>query len=432
MSKDEGMSKASVIASLALLIIAISIVQATLSTMSESLAYSRLQHSLNQRPEPPNLPILKAERLIAIQAINDADRVLQSSMINDSVRTEVNNLVAVAHNYLNQGNVGQALGAALKALAEAYAQLYAAKASSQGLNVVTKDLSRMYSSLVNKLTAFNKTVFRECSRRHSLSYIVSNLAYAQYFTDYAWRILKAGNYSLALLVKGNGSRTDVMIATRGYVLADRLLRLAKICLSMNDPWREPRLTAEEAAKYLISIASKTIDKTYNFVQPFTVGNRLLTIASELITSANDAVRSGRYAVASYYALMAYAYARAAGKLSNSLYESDYFNITISSGAVVAKRVESLNAYINAYRSSGAPIVGMLLLNSWSDIVSGDNNVVNCINAYCLHIGKVPLSSYDLVPAYIFYLRGEAIASVAANLSKLIAGAASETSAGNSG
>jgi len=432
MSKDEGMSKASVIASLALLIIAISIVQATLSTMSESLAYSRLQRSVNVKPEPPNLPILKAERQIALQAISDAERVLKSPLINSSVRSEVRSLIAMARSYLNQSNAGQALGAALKALAEAYAQLYAAKASSQGLKAVTNELKGMYASLINELKSFNATVFKAASEKHSLSYIVSNLAYAQYFTDYAWRILRAGNYSLALLLKGNGSKIEVMIATRGYVLADRLLRLAKTCLSMPDPWHEPRLTAKEAAKYLISIASKTIEKTYNFVQPFTVGTRLLSMASELITSANDAVHSGRYAVASYYALMAYAYARAAGKLSNSLYESDYFNITISSGAVAAKRAESLNAYINAFKNSTSPIAGMLLLNSWSDIVSGDSNVVNCINAFCLHIGKVPLSSYNLVPAYIFYLRGEAMASVAANLSKLIAGAASEASAGSKG
>ncbi len=417
MSGKEGSKKGidypSIIASLILVVIAASLFATTLATVSPRITYSRLKLAAEATPRPPPLPTASVEKSFASRIISEVKDLLSSQALNETVKDEANALISIAEERLRTGDTGGAMSNSLKALAEITASIAARDYSTLGINGTLKEYMPKYASLAEELRSLNASVIAEMGKPHSIGYIADSLAYAQYFVDYAWRILRAGNESLNTLSAGNGTVADVMIVARAYVLASKLYDLAKEYLASEDAGN-PKVTAEKAAQILLGKAEDAIRHVRDEVQPYTIGARLLDYASSLVMSASNAIARGRYAVACYYALMAEAYAIATEELSNSLYVSDYFNITISADAVLMKRADALHAY-SAALASNSTLINIILSSVWSDIASGDKDLMNCVNAFCLRKKETPLSSYDLVPSYIYYARGAALARAASTL-----------------
>jgi len=409
----DGIDYPSIIASLILVVIAASLFTTTLAAVFPRITYSRLKLAAEDTPRPPPLPTASVERSFASRVISEVKNLLSSQALNEAVKDEVSALISIAEERLRAGDTGGAISNSLKALAEVTASIAAKDYSALGINGTLREYVPKYASLAEELRSLNASVIAEMGKPHSIGYIVDSLAYAQYFVDYAWRILNAGNESLNTLSAGNGTVADVMIVARAYVLASKLCDLAREYLASKDTGGS-RITAERAAQILLGRAEDAIRRVKDEVQPYTVGERLLDYASSLVISASNAVARGRYAVACYYALMAEAYALAAGELSNSLYVSDYFNITISADAALMKRAEAVRAYTAAL-ASNSTLVNIVLSSVWSDIASGDKDLMNCVNAFCLRKKETPLSSYDLVPPYIYYARGAALAKAASTL-----------------
>ena len=403
----------SVIASLILVVIAASLFATTLTALSPRLTYSRLKLAAETTPSPPPLPTAVVEKSFASKIISEVRGLLNSQALNETVKDEASALIAIAEERLKEGDTGGAMSNSLKALAEVTAGIAASRYSKLGVNGTLEEYLPKYASLAKELRALNASVIAEMGKPHSIGYIADSLAYAQYFVDYAWRILNAGNESLNTLSTGNGTVADVMIVARAYVLASKLCDLAKEYLASEDTGN-PKVTAEKAAQILLGRAEDAIRRVKDEVQPYTIGARLLDYASSLAMSASNAIARGRYAVACYYALMAEAYAVATKELSNSLYVSDYFNITISADAVLMKRADAVRAYSTAL-ASNSTVVNVILSSVWSDIASGDKDLMNCVNAFCLRKKETPLSSYDLVPSYIYYARGAALAKAASTI-----------------
>lgn len=403
----------SIIASLILMVVAASLFATTLTTISSKITYSRLKLAAEATPRPPSLPTASVEKSFASKIISEVKGLLSSQALNETVKDEASALISIAEERLRTGDTGGAVSNSLKALAEVVASIAARDYSTLGINGTLREYVPKYASLAEELRSLNASVIAEMGKPHSIGYIADSLAYAQYFVDYAWRILSAGNESLNTLSAGNGTVADVMIVARAYVLASKLCELAKEYLASQDTGSH-RVTAEKAAQILLGRAEDAIRRVKDEVQPFTIGARLLDYASSLAMSASDAIARERYAVACYYALMAEAYALATEELSNSLYVSDYFNITISADAVLMKRADAVHAYFTAL-ASNSTLVNIVLSSVWSDIASGDKDLMNCVNAFCLRKKETPLSSYDLVPPYIYYARGAALAKAASTL-----------------
>ena len=409
----DGIDYPSIIASLMLVVVAASLFATTLAAVSPRITYSRLKLAAEDTPRPPPLPTASVERLFASKIISEVKGLLRSHALNETVKDEASALISIAEERLRAGDTGGAISNSLKALAEVTASIAAREYSAVGINGTLREYVPKYASLAEELRSLNASIIAEMGKPHSIGYIADSLAYAQYFVDYAWRILNAGNESLNALSADNGSVADVMIIARAYVLASKLCDLAKEYLASKDTGGS-RITAERAAQILLGRAEDAIRRVKDEVQPYTVGERLLDYASSLVISASNAMARGRYAVACYYALMAEAYALAAGELSNSLYVSDYFNITISADAVLVKRADAVRAYTAAL-ASNSTLVDIVLSSVWSDIASGDKDLMNCVNAFCLRKKGAPLSSYDLIPPYIYYARGAALAKAASTL-----------------
>ncbi len=416
MSRNEGRGKVdypSIIASLMLVVIAASLFTTTITAISPKITYSRLKLAAEATPAPPPLPTAKVEKSFALKVISEVRKLLNSRKLNETVKDEANALVSMAEERLRIGDTGGAMSNSLKALAEVTASIAATDYGVLGVNKTLEEYVPKYASLAEELRSLNTSVIAEMSKPHSIGYIADSLAYAQYFVDYAWRILSAGNESLNALSAGNGTVADVMIVARAYVLANELCDLAKEYLLSKDVGNH-KVIAKEAAQILLGRAEDAIRNVRDEVQPYTIGARLLDYASSLAMSASNAIARGRYAVACYYALMAEAYAIATEELSNSLYVSDYFNITVSADAVLMKRADAVHAY-SAALASNSTVVNIILSSVWSDIASGDRDLMNCVNAFCLRKKETPLSSYDLVPSYIYYARGAALARAASTL-----------------
>jgi len=405
----------SIIASLILVIIAASLFTTTLTAISPRVTYSRLKAAAGSTPSPPPLPTARVEKSFALKLISEIKKLLNSQAMNESIKDEASALISVAEERLRAGDTGGAMSNSLKALADVAAGIAAREYSRSGVNSILRKYEPKYASLTKELQSLNASVFAEISEPHSIGYIANSLAYAQYFVDYAWRILSAGNESLNTLSAGNGTVTDAMIVARAYALASNLCDLAKEYMASKDV-DSHKVIARDAARILLGKAEDAIRNVRDEVQPYTIGARLLDYASSLVMSASNAIARGRYAVACYYAIMAEAYAAATEELSSSLYVSNYFNITISADAVLMKRAEAVHAYVTAL-ASNSTVVNIVLASVWSDIASGDRDLMNCVNAFCLHKKETPLSSYDLVPSYIYYARGAALAEAAFTLLK---------------
>ncbi len=408
-----GIDYPSIIASLILVVVAASLFAITLAALSPRITYSRLKLAAEDTPRPPPLPTANVERSFASRIISEVKGLLRSRALNETVKDEASALISIAEERLRTGDTGGAISNSLKALAEVTASIAAKDYRALGINGTLREYVPKYASLAEELRSLNASIIAEMGKPHSIGYIADSLAYAQYFVDYAWRILNAGNESLNTLSAGNGTVADVMIVARAYVLASKLCDLARKYLTSKDTGG-PGITAEKAAQILLGRAEDAIRRVKDEVQPYTVGERLLDYASSLVISASNAMARGRYAVACYYALMAEAYALASEELSNSLYVSDYFNVTISADAVLMKRAEAVRAYSTAL-SSNSTLVNIILSSVWSDIASGDKDLMNCVNAFCLRKKETPLSSYDLVPPYIYYARGAALAKATSTL-----------------
>ncbi len=409
----KGVDYPSIVASLILVVIAASLFATTLTAISSRITYSRLKLAAEATPRPPPLPTASVEKSFAFRIISEVKSLLNSQALNKTVKDEASAFISIAEERLRAGDTGGAISNSLKALAEVTASIAARDYSTLGINGTLKEYLPKYASLAKELRSLNTSVIAEMGKPHSIGYIADSLAYAQYFVDYAWRILRAGNESLNTLSAGNGTVADVMIVARAYVLASKLYDLAKEYLASEDTGN-PKVTAEKAAQILLGRAEDAIRRVRDEVQPYTIGARLLDYASSLAMSASNAIARGRYAVACYYALMAEAYAIATEELSNSLYVSDYFNITISADAVLMKRADAVHAY-SAALASNSTLANIILSSVWSDIASGDKDLMNCVNAFCLRKKETPLSSYDLVPSYIYYARGAALARAASTL-----------------
>lgn len=411
--EKEGRGKAdypSIIASLILVVIAASLFTTTLTAVAPRSIYSRLKLAAEATPNPPSLPTVMVEKDFASKIISEVRSLLNSQALNETVKDEASALITIAEERLKEGDTGGAMSNSLKALAEVTASIAANSYSKLGVNSTLEEYVPKYALLAKELHTLNASVTAEMRKPHSIGYVADSLAYAQYFVDYAWRILSAGNKSLNTLSADNGTVADVMTVARAYVLASKLCDLAKEYLASEDIGNS-KVTAERAAQILLGRAEDAIRRVKDEVQPYTIGARLLDYASSLTLSASNAMARGRYAVASYYALLAEAYAIATEELSNSLYVSDYFNITISADAVLMKRADAVRAY-SAALANNSTIVNVILSLVWSDIASGDKDLMNCVNAFCLRKKETPLSSYDLVPSYIYYARGAALAKAA--------------------